>query len=139
MRPTIDAMLLAMAEVVATRSTCDRLHVGAVLALDGRPFAVGYNGAPRGLEHCSHTTDSPCTDSVHAEANAVANAALAGTSTRGADLFLTHEPCLACSGLIINAGVARVVYSAPFRSAAGRNRLAQAGVPCDRGADTPTG
>jgi dCMP deaminase len=140
----MDTMLLAIAATVATRSTCERLYVGAVLAVDGRPFAVGYNGTPRNLPHCQHEPgdDQPCVEAVHAEANAVVNAALAGASTRGASMFLTHSPCLGCAGLIINAGIRRVVYTDEFRSLAGVNRLAEAGLTCESAAvalhDTPS-
>jgi dCMP deaminase len=147
-RTSMDAMLLAIAATVATRSTCQRLYVGAVLAHDGRPFAVGYNGAPRGLGHCLHpltelaADSAPCTRAVHAEANALVNAALAGASTRGADAYLTHSPCVGCAGLLVNAGIARVVYTDVYRSADGLNLLREAGVTCESAAealgDTPS-
>lgn len=127
-RPTEDEVLLDVAEAIARRGTCARLQVGAVLARDGRVLATGRNGAPSGLPHCEHNTHEPCTESVHAEANAVAFAARTGGGAYGATLYLTHAPCLACSGLLINAGIARVVYRRPYRLRDGVKRLEAAGV-----------
>lgn len=131
-RPTETELLLDIAAQVARRSTCSRLAVGAVLARDGRILSTGRNGAPSGLPHCDHTLDShsPCTTSVHAEVNAIAFAARHGASSDGATLYLTHAPCVACAGIIINSGVASVVYSQPYRDDSGCNRLALGGVEC---------
>jgi dCMP deaminase len=127
-RPTIDETLMDIARVWSRRSTCPRLSVGAVLARDGRDLSGGYNGSPRGLPHCVHVDDEPCTDSLHAEENALLNAAYHGVSSRGTTLYCTHSPCKACAGRIINAGVVAVVYALPYRSDAGLARLAVAGV-----------
>lgn len=121
-------MLLDVANVVAGRSTCSRLHVGAVLARDGRILSTGYNGAPTGAEHCAHVDDQPCATSVHAEANALVFAARHGVATDGAQLYATHAPCAGCAGLIVNAGIRAVVYAQPYRSAAGLDRLRAAGI-----------
>lgn len=128
MRPSIDAVLLEVAGAFAARSTCSRLQVGAVLARAGRVLSAGYNGAPAGLPHCEHVDDAPCAASVHAEANALVAAARHGVAAEGAQLYCTHAPCLACAGLAVNAGLAAVVYAAPFRSTAGLELLAAAGV-----------
>lgn len=125
-------MLLDVATTVATWSTCSRLHVGAVLARDGRVLSTGYNGAPAGRPHCVHRDDRPCRTSVHAETNAVAFAARHGVSTTGAVLYLTHAPCLACAGLLINAGIAEVVYLDRYRSDEGVRELRAAGVAVRR-------
>jgi len=127
-RPAEDVILLDVAEVLALRGTCSRLKVGAVLTRDGRILSTGRNGAPTGLEHCTHTRDEPCTVSVHAEANAIAFAARTGGGAEGSTLYLTHAPCLGCSGLVINSGVARVVYRWPYRIFDGVDRLTAAGV-----------
>jgi dCMP deaminase len=127
-RPSQADMLLAVAATVATRATCSRLAVGAVLARDGRILSTGYNGAPAGRPHCQHLDDQPCTVAVHAEANALVFAARHGVATLDATLYATHAPCQACAGLIINAGISAVVYAHPFRSAAGLNLLRSAGI-----------
>lgn len=128
MRPTVDEMLLRVAQVIATRATCSRLSVGAVLAIEGRILSTGYNGAPAGMNHCLHTNDESCKTAVHAEANAIAFAAKHGVSTRGSTLYTTHSPCLTCSHLIINAGVTRVVYELVYRDSGPLELLGSAGV-----------
>lgn len=120
--------MLDTAEVWARRSTCSRLHVGAVLARDGRVLATAYNGAPVGLAHCDHQDDAPCTSSVHAEANALLWAARHGVNTSDSVMYCTHSPCLPCSSLMINAGVGEVVYRRDYRSQDGLNRLSEAGL-----------
>lgn len=119
-RITRDEMLLLMARMAAKRSTCARLHVGAIIARDHRPIVTGYNGAPAGMAHCDHVNDfsrpeDGCQVAVHAEANAIAYAARAGIALEGAELFCTNEPCYKCSQLIINAGIIRVVFNQPYR------------------------
>lgn len=116
-RLTRDRWAMQLAQDVAARSTCSRLWVGAVATLNGAPVAMGYNGAPRGLAHCDHTADDrPCLRAVHAEVNLVASAARNGIKLDGATVYVTHSPCLACAGLLINAGIERVVYHNEFRS-----------------------
>jgi dCMP deaminase len=153
MRPTRSQILMETAQVIAKRSTCSRLHVGAVIARDGRILTTGYNGAPAGMPHCDHTCDCltyevtssaggvvraihaatcasvrSCVISVHAEANAVAFAAKYPLSTEGAELFTTHTPCLACAQLLINCGLVRVTYGEPFRDTTGLELLVSAGL-----------
>lgn len=146
MRPTRDELLLEHAEIVARRGTCSRLQVGAVLARDGRLLVSGYNGAPAGMPHCNHTctcgdselmrvphwdgcpADGACTISVHAEANCIAYAARLGIPTLGADLVTTHSPCNACAQLIINAGIASVIYTWEYRLVEPLHLLRSAGV-----------
>lgn len=124
MRATRDQMLMSMTVVVAGRGTCDRLQVGAVIARDGRVISSGYNGNIVGMDHCDHDPAGPaCTDAVHAEANAILFAARYGTSTEGAELFTTHQPCLNCAKMIINAGITRVVYEHPYRDSSGLDLL----------------
>jgi len=146
-------MLILMAQVVSKRSTCSRSQVGVIVAIESRPLVSGYNGAPAGLPHCDHTCSctpdvihsgsgdviraihekdcpagEPCTIAVHAEANAIAFAAKNGVRLERSTLFSTLEPCLACSMLIINAGIVEVVYSAPYRIHDGTTLLRTAGV-----------
>lgn len=124
-------MLMSIAEVVALRSTCNRLQVGAVIAHRGRIISTGYAGAPSGLPHCSPdvcNTEFPCTRTVHAEAGSIAYAARAGISVDGASLYCTHAPCIDCSKLIINSGIRSVYYKTPYRKTEGIELLAKAGI-----------
>jgi dCMP deaminase len=127
-RPSLAAYLMSIADTVATRSTCSRLSVGAVLVREGRILSAGYNGAPSGVAHCQHADEGPCRVAVHAEANAVAFAARHNGGAEGATMFVTHSPCGDCAGLLINAGITNVVYGTAYRSGAGVVRLAEAGV-----------
>lgn len=130
-RPSRASALLATAAVWAGQSTCPRLQVGAVLARDGHPVAIGYNGAPRGLEHCPDPhPDGPCERSVHAERNAINDAARRGAVVEGAHLYCTHAPCRGCAGDLVNAGVTVVHYRALYRCDAGLELLRAAGVHC---------
>lgn len=144
MRISRDQMLLKMAQVAAMRGTCSRAQVGAVIAREGRVLATGYNGAPAGMEHCDHTctcppkrtivhrdfcpSTQPCTIAVHSETNAIAFAARFGVAVEGAELFCTHEPCGTCAKVIINSGIARVVYASEYRSTGGIDLLRSAGL-----------
>lgn len=139
-RPSRVEMLLEVAGVIARRSTCNRLNVGAVIARDGRILATGYNGPPKGMEHCNHlittwdaSKDPACQLAVHAEANAIAFSARYGTALDGSELFVTHSPCHNCAKLVINAGIIRVYYAIEYRESHGLDLLGLAGV------DTPWG
>ena len=129
MRPTTDDYFLEIASVVARRSTCLRHNVGAVIVRDKQIIATGYNGAPKGMEHCldigcvrikenipSGTRHEVCR-ACHAEQNAIIQAALHGITTEGATLYCTHQPCILCTKMMINAGIKRVVYSAGYPDA----------------------
>lgn len=113
-RPTWDEYFIELATVVATRSTCPRAQVGCVMVRDNRILTTGFNGAPSGLEHCTDVgclmLDGHCARSIHAEQNAIVQAALHGVSTKNATCYVTHFPCVTCTKLLINAGVGRVVY-----------------------------
>jgi len=113
---------MSIAEMVSTRSTCLRRKVGAVLVKDKRIISTGYNGSPSGLKHCeevgclreklgvpSGERHELCRG-LHAEQNAIIQAALHGVSTKGAILYCTHCPCSLCTKMLINAGISRVVY-----------------------------
>lgn len=114
-RPSLDAIFMAVAATFAQRATCPRASVGAVIGRDGYIIATGYNGAPRRLAHCTQVgcrlVDDNCARSVHAEMNAVAQAARLGHSIADATLYCTHLPCLVCARLLIAAGVIAVRYS----------------------------
>lgn len=133
-----DEMMMRVAAVVSMRGTCERASVGAVIALDGRIIATGYVGAPSGAKHCAEVgceigTHKGCTRTVHAEANAIAFAAMHGIATRGATLYCTHSPCRECAKLIANSGIARVVYEREYRDKTGLTLLAEVNIPAEQG------
>ena len=131
-RPTWDEYFLEIAFTVAERSTCDRAHVGAVLVRDRRILATGYNGSPAGLPHCDEVghlmIDGHCVRTLHAEQNAIIQAALHGVSSEGATAYVTHQPCLTCAKMLINAGIKRVVYAGNYLDNNSRLFLAEANV-----------
>lgn len=117
---------------VALRATCDRAQVGAILVKERRILTTGYNGAPAGLPHCDDVghlmVDGHCLRTLHAEQNAILQAALHGVSVRGSTIYVTHQPCLTCAKMIINAGIVRVVYAGHYPDENSLAFLAQAGV-----------
>lgn len=108
-----------IAKEVATRSTCDRKHVGAVIVRDKSILATGYNGSVRGLGHCDDEghlmEDGHCVRTVHAEANAIVQAARNGMRIDGASIYVTASPCWGCFRLIANAGIVKVVFGEFYR------------------------
>ena len=118
-RASWDEYFMAIAQQVATRSTCDRKHVGAVIARDRMILATGYNGSIRGLPHCDevgHLMDGGhCVRTVHAEANAIVQAARSGVRLEGGEIYVTASPCFGCFKLIANAGLVRVVFGEFYR------------------------
>lgn len=122
-RPTWDEYFLQLARQASTRSTCLRRQVGAVLVRGHRILATGYNGAPRGVAHCldvgclrdrlkvpSGERHELCR-AIHAEQNAVIQAAIHGVAVEGATLYCTHQPCILCAKVLINAGVREIYFS----------------------------
>jgi dCMP deaminase len=115
-----------LAEVVSTRSTCLRRQVGSLLVRDNRILTTGYNGAPAGVAHCQETgclrnqLNIPSGEKqelcrgLHAEQNAVVQAALHGVDTSGATAYVTIQPCLTCMKILINAGIRKVVYRGDY-------------------------
>jgi dCMP deaminase len=103
-----------IATQVSKRSTCDRMRVGAVLVKDKRILTTGYNGSPAGLPHCDEVghlmVDGHCIRTLHAEQNAIIQAALHGVGIDGSVLYVTHQPCVNCAKMLINAGIKRIVY-----------------------------
>lgn len=110
---------MAIAREVATRSTCDRKHVGAVIVRDKMILATGYNGSIRGLPHCDEVghllEDGHCVRTVHAEANALVQAARNGVRVEAADIYVTASPCFGCFKLVANAGICRIVFGEFYR------------------------
>ncbi len=117
-RPSWDDYFMGITFQVAKRSTCDRAHVGAIIVKDRRILTTGYNGAPAGLPHCDEIghlmINDHCVRTLHAEQNAIIQAALHGVSVAGGTIYVTHQPCLTCAKMIINAGIRRVVYAGHY-------------------------
>ena len=113
-RVSWDEYFMNIARVVATRATCDRKHVGAVLVRDLTILSTGYNGSIRGLPHCDEVghmmENGHCVATVHAEANAIIQAAKNGVRIDGATIYTTASPCWPCFKLIANSGCRRIVY-----------------------------
>jgi len=123
-----DDYFMGITHLVKERSTCVRAKVGAIVVKDKRIVTTGYNGAPKGLQHCSDvgckivkmdktgkgedllSLEDHCTRTVHAEQNAIIQAGLFGVSIDGATLYCTHSPCYICAKMIINAGIKEIVY-----------------------------
>lgn len=131
-RPSWDEYFLNIAREVAHRSTCERAHVGAVIVKNKRILTTGYNGSPRGLPHCTEVgclmDNGHCIRTLHAEQNAIIQAALHGVSTDGSSIYVTHQPCFLCAKTIINAGIGRIVYDNQYPDDLSRQFLQEAGV-----------
>jgi len=119
-----------IAEKVATRATCDRKHVGAVIVSDKTILSTGYNGSIRGAPHCDDVghmmEDGHCIRTVHAEVNAVAQAARNGVRVDGATVYVTLLPCWSCFKTIANAGIKKVIFSEIYGTEKEFQRLALA-------------
>ena len=136
--------------LVAKRTTCLRRAVGAVIVKDKRILSTGYNGAPSGIRHC---TEVGCLREqlkvesgmrhelcrgIHAEQNAIIQAAYHGVSVKGASLFCTNQPCSICAKMIVNAGIVAIFYRSVYADELARVMLAEAGVPMIRVGDAET-
>ncbi len=139
-RPSWESYFMDIARLVARRSTCTRRAVGAVLVKENRILTTGYNGAPSGLTHClergcireslqiaSGQRHELCRG-IHAEQNAIIQAALYGICIRGATLFCTNFPCAICSKMLINAGIEAIYYEDGYPDDLSRALLAEAGI-----------
>lgn len=119
-RPSWDDYFMATAVLLSTRSPCERLHVGCVLVSGGerrnRIVAAGYNGFLPGTPHVSRIRDGHEQATVHAEQNAVADAARRGSSLEGCIAYVTHFPCINCAKILAAAGIAEVRYRADYRN-----------------------
>jgi len=118
-RSSWDQYFMEIAAQVATRATCDRKHVGALLVRDRIILSTGYNGSIRGMPHCDEVghlmENGHCVATVHAEANAVLQAARTGVRIEGGTLYTTASPCWPCFKLVANAGIVRIVYGEFYR------------------------
>lgn len=115
-----DQYFMAQSQLLALRSTCTRLEVGATIVRDKRIIAGGYNGSIAGGDHCidsgCYVIDNHCVRTVHAEMNALLQCAKFGVQTGGAELYVTHFPCLQCCKAIIQAGIKAVYYAADYKN-----------------------
>jgi dCMP deaminase len=127
-RPSWDQYFMTITREVAERSTCTRAKVGAVIVRDKNILATGYNGSPAGLPHCldvgclvyrsttpAGEVEENCFRTIHAEINAIAQAAKNGHAIRDADIYLTHTPCIHCFKVLVNTGITRIVYERPYK------------------------
>ena len=143
-RPDWDDYFMEMAEVARKRSTCLRRAVGAIIVKDHRILTTGYNGVPGGIEHCSvrgclrDEMNVPSGErhelcrGVHAEQNAIVQAAYLGVSIDGATLYCTNQPCILCAKMIINAGIERIVVKEGYPDERAEQMLAEAGLKIER-------
>lgn len=135
-----DNYFMEMAELTARRSTCLRRHVGAVIVKDKHVIATGYNGAPAGIAHCDERggclrekLDVPSGQrhelcmALHAEQNAIIQAASLGQSVEGATIYVTHQPCVICAKMIINAGIDKIIVKEGYPDELAIDILAEAG------------
>ena len=123
-----DQYFLTITRDVAERSTCTRAKVGATIVRDKSILATGYNGAPSGMPHCSevgcliYTSETPsgdveknCYRTIHAEINAIAQAAKNGTSIKDAAIYITHSPCIHCLKTLVNTGIRAIYFEKPYK------------------------
>jgi dCMP deaminase len=149
-RPSWTEYFMGITRLVAGRSTCMRRAVGAIVVKDKRILTTGYNGAPGGLAHCAETgclrqrLDVPSGErhelcrGIHAEQNAIIQAAYHGVSIRGGDLFCTTQPCVICAKMIVNAGIRTIHYEGGYADPMAREMLEEAGIAAIR-VEVPAG
>ena len=139
-RPSWDEYFMSLARLAATRSTCLRRHVGAVIVKDRMVLSTGYNDTPRGLRNCGDGGCARCASDaaagtgldtclcLHAEQNAIIQAAYHGVAIAGGAIYCTHQPCLTCAKMVVNAGLVRIVYAAPYPDPVAEQLLQDASV-----------
>ena len=140
MRPSWDEYFMDIVELIKTRSTCIRRQVGALIVKDKRIVATGYNGAPTGCKHCldigclrqemnipSGQRHELCR-AIHAEQNAIVQAAYSGASVKDGTLYVTHQPCVLCAKMVINAGIKKVIFKGEYPDEMSMDMLKEAGV-----------
>lgn len=141
-RPSWDMYFMKIADDVSTRSTCLRRQVGAVIVKDKRLLTTGYNGAPTGISHC---TEQNCLRTInkvpsgerhelcrglHAEQNAIIQAAYYGVSIKGAKIYITTQPCSICTKMLINSGIESFIYRSPYNDPLALSMIKEAGIEC---------
>ena len=139
-RPSWDAYFMNITALVAQRATCTRRAVGAIIVKDKRILTTGYNGAPTGIRHClevgclREAMNIPSGErhelcrGIHAEQNAIIQAAYHGVSVKGASLYCTNQPCAICAKMIINAGIKKIYYQSGYADSLSQEMLSEAGV-----------
>ena len=143
-RPSYDEYFMEMAHVVSKRSTCLRRKVGAILVKDKHILSTGYNGAPKGLSHCfdvgcirqdmsvkSGERHELCRG-LHAEQNAIIQAAVFGVSISGSTLYCTNTPCVVCVKMLINAGVKEIIHSGEYPDELAKKMLGESSIKIKR-------
>ncbi|MDD4363671.1 MAG: cytidine/deoxycytidylate deaminase family protein [Atribacterota bacterium] len=137
-RPSWDQYFLKIAELVASRSTCLRRKVGAIIVKEKRILTTGYNGAPRGLKHCAEIgclrekqqipsgKQQELCRGLHAEQNAIIQAAMHGISIEGSYIYCTNQPCVTCVKMIINSGIIRIIYHKGYPDQLAKDLLQEA-------------
>ena len=119
---------MTITQQVAERSTCTRAKVGAVIVRERNILTTGYNGSPAGMPHCTEVgcliyksttptgeAEENCYRTIHAEINAIAQAAKNGTNISGADIYVTHTPCIHCLKVLVNTGIRRIFYEKAYK------------------------
>lgn len=139
-RPSWDEYFIKLANEVATRTTCLRRAVGAVIVKDKRILATGYNGVPTGLSHCSETgclrqelgvpsgQRHEICRGLHAEQNAIIQAARYGIDISNSSIYITTQPCVVCAKMIINAGITEIIYENAYDDELALSMLAESGI-----------
>ena len=139
-RPSYEEYFMEMAHVVAKRSTCLRRQVGAIIVKDKHILSTGYNGAPKGLKHCSEIGclraehDVPSGErheicrGLHAEQNAIIQAAVFGISIKESVLYCTNTPCVVCVKMLINAGVGEIIYTGDYPDDLAKKMLSESNI-----------
>ncbi|MGA8240320.1 MAG: cytidine/deoxycytidylate deaminase family protein [Desulfobacterales bacterium] len=139
-RPSWDTYFMNITTLVAQRSTCTRRAVGAIIVKDKRILSTGYNGAPSGIRHClevgclRESLQIPSGErhelcrGIHAEQNAIIQAAYHGVSVNNAVLYCTNQPCAICAKMIINAGIKKIYYQSGYSDALAQEMLSEAGI-----------
>ena len=139
-RPSWDQYFIDITRLVATRTTCLRRGVGALLVKDRNILATGYNGVPSGISHCEETgclreqMKVPSGErhelcrGLHAEQNAIIQAARHGVNIDGATLYCTTMPCVICTKMLINAGIKKVVFSEGYADNLAREMISESGI-----------
>jgi dCMP deaminase len=139
-RPSWDDYFMKIADDVATRSTCIRRRVGAVIVMNKRILSTGYNGAPTNISHCTEETclrtkyrvpsgeRHELCRGLHAEQNAIIQAAFHGVPIRGATIYITHHPCSICTKMLINAGIQKIVCREPYHDPLTDEMIKESGI-----------
>jgi dCMP deaminase len=115
-RPKWDEYFMMCAQLLSSRSSCERLRVGCIVVKDNIIICSGYNGHVVGAEHISIIVDGHEQATIHAEHNAIANASKRGANTSNTTVYITHYPCLNCAKLLVQAGIKKIIYHTDYRN-----------------------